>query len=269
MKPQFQGVILSGQGFELSPCAGYQEALARSEGFCHIGKKFSLEGFNQKNLPVCVANFTHEELPFTGVRVLDLPIKMAGDSRYLVPIELQPYRAIIQSAIDVETQVNPSINDYLCYITVDSSQVEANTTQRRGGLHVDGFQGSRLGEPLLLDHSFLIYDCLPTQFYEGPFDVRDVDISKYNVFYEFDKRALNMIPVSFDSHQLLFVDAYTVHAGVHAPHNLKRTFIRISFSVREFDRLGNTHNPLFEYNWSMVERRVEESLQTRDDEGRG
>jgi len=33
-----------------------------------------------------------------------------------------------------------------------------------------------------------------------------------------------------------------------------RTFFRLSYSPRMFDRLGNTHNPLFDYSWPMVPR---------------
>jgi hypothetical protein len=31
-------------------------------------------------------------------------------------------------------------------------------------------------------------------------------------------------------------------------------------TVREFDRLGNTHNPMFNYEWKMVERNIAENL---------
>ena len=33
--------------------------------------------------------------------------------------------------------------------------------------------------------------------------------------------------------------------------------MRISWEARKFDRLGNAHNPLFDYNWKMVERDIE------------
>jgi hypothetical protein len=37
----------------------------------------------------------------------------------------------------------------------------------------------------------------------------------------------------------------------------KRTWVRLSFEVRIFDRLGNTHNPMFAYDWPMVPRDIE------------
>jgi len=39
-----------------------------------------------------------------------------------------------------------------------------------------------------------------------------------------------------------------------------RTFLRISFDVKEFDRLGNTLNPLFDYKWEMTPREVQSGL---------
>jgi thymidylate kinase len=39
-----------------------------------------------------------------------------------------------------------------------------------------------------------------------------------------------------------------------------RTFVRIIYSTRQYDRLGNTHNPAFEYQWDMVRREAQLDL---------
>ncbi len=54
------------------------------------------------------------------------------------------------------------------------------------------------------------------------------------------------------------MNAYSVHRGVDATVDTFRTWLRLSYEVREFDRLGNAHNPLFDYNWKMVERDIEQ-----------
>ena len=45
--------------------------------------------------------------------------------------------------------------------------------------------------------------------------------------------------------------------GDAAPERVYRTWIRLSFEVRKFDRLGNAHNPMFDYDWEMVSRDIE------------
>jgi hypothetical protein len=51
-----------------------------------------------------------------------------------------------------------------------------------------------------------------------------------------------------------------VHRGVEAAEPVARTWLRLSFEERRrvFDRLGNAHNPLFDYAWEMVERDIEQ-----------
>ncbi len=57
--------------------------------------------------------------------------------------------------------------------------------------------------------------------------------------------------------EIQLMDAYTVHRGCEATERVDRTWIRLSFEVRIFDRLGNTKNPMFDYNWEMEPRDIE------------
>jgi len=59
--------------------------------------------------------------------------------------------------------------------------------------------------------------------------------------------------------ELTLMNPYCVHKGDHLSAQMRsvfRTFFRISYDVRQFDRLGNAHNPLFDYNWNMVAREL-------------
>ena len=60
--------------------------------------------------------------------------------------------------------------------------------------------------------------------------------------------------------ELTVMDCYCVHRGVEASARIHRTWFRLSFEERRrvFDRLGNAHNPLFDYAWEMVERDIEQ-----------
>ncbi|UJR11541.1 hypothetical protein I4U23_015721 [Adineta vaga] len=56
------------------------------------------------------------------------------------------------------------------------------------------------------------------------------------------------------------MDCYTVHRRVENTSDspVFRTWLRLSFEERRrvFDRLGNAHNPFFDYNWTMVDRDI-------------
>ena len=54
------------------------------------------------------------------------------------------------------------------------------------------------------------------------------------------------------------MEAYCDHRGVEATEPTARTWIRLSFETRIFDRLGNAHNPMFSYDWKMVPRDIEQ-----------
>lgn len=58
------------------------------------------------------------------------------------------------------------------------------------------------------------------------------------------------------------MDCYSVHRSVEndGPAKVFRTWMRLSFEERRrvFDRLGNAHNPLFDYDWPMVDRDIEQ-----------
>jgi hypothetical protein len=52
--------------------------------------------------------------------------------------------------------------------------------------------------------------------------------------------------------EITMMDCYCLHRGVEAVANTYRTWLRLSFEVRIFDRLGNAHNPAFRYSWYAV-----------------
>ncbi len=204
-------------------------------------KLWNIDKLNGKNLPSPCFPVVFPER--TGLRVLDMPIKFPG-SNYRIPAELEQYESIIR-------EVTRQGSDQYCYLTVDESGIS-----RTQGCHVDGFQGARIGDPKPADYSFIAVDAFPVKFYDTHFDVRHLDRRVHNYFLEFDKQAGR--PIEGLLNYIYEMDCYTVHsaAEVLGP----RTFFRMSYSAREFDRLGNTVNPMFNYHWTMHERAIAESL---------
>ena len=193
-------------------------------------------------------------------RTLDLPIKFPG-SAFRLPAEFAQLAPVVQWVADWEARINPACYDeYYCYLTVDQGRVRPGMLQREAPCHVDGFQGARWQPKVRANHTYTLTDKLPTVYYPQPFDFSALDEAKHNFFWEMNRQvaltrsAHAVRPAPFE---LTLMDAYTVHRGDEAREETERTWVRLSFEVRVFDRLGNAHNPRFRYRWDMVPRDIE------------
>lgn len=200
-----------------------------------------------------------------AVRVLDLPIKMPDCGEYRLPRALAQFAPVITRIAEAEQAINPRIADYHAYLTIDQRWVAPGTLHREAPCHVDGFQGARFRPKCLVNHSYTVSDVLPTAYYVQPFDFAGMDERVHDFFWEMNAQVAD----TREAHryqprpaELTLMDAYCVHRGVEndtgAP--VFRTWLRLSFEERRrvFDRLGNAHNPLFEYDWPMVDRDIEQ-----------
>jgi len=195
-----------------------------------------------------------EHLP----RCLDMPLRLAGQEEYALPEEWASLLPLVKRIAAVEHRNNPSaVEDYHTYLTVDCSYVEPGVTQRRGGLHVDGFQGSRIGVKTKTTRNYVATSNGGTRFFPQTF-FTDLDESRYNIFRGFDLQA--GAPIVAPEHTVVFMDAYSVHESGAARFAGLRCFLRLTYDVKIFDRLGNTKNSMLAYDWTMVERDVQSTL---------
>lgn len=206
-----------------------------------------------------LAVFTRPGAP----RVLDMPIKFPDCAEYRLPRALAQFAPTIQRIVDVEHWINPHHADYFAYLTIDQGVVEPAQLHREAPCHVDGFQGARWHPRCHTNHSYTVSDVLPTAYYVQPFDLRALDETRHDFFWEMNAQVAD----TNEAHrwqpapaELTLMDCYCVHRGVEASERTHRTWLRLSFEERRriFDRLGNAHNPLFDYAWEMVERDIEQ-----------
>lgn len=199
--------------------------------------------------------FSNPDVP----RVLDMPIKFPG-SEFRIPAAFEQFRGVIERIAHYEAAINKKcFDEYFCYLTVDQGWVQPDTLQREAPCHVDGFQGPRQSKTKI-NHTYVVSDEVPTTYYIQPFDLSHLDEARHNFFWEMNKivaednsnRAWRP-----EKNEINLIDAYTVHRGSEATQRVYRTWIRLSFEVRVFDRLGNAHNPLFSYDWEMLPRDIE------------
>lgn len=187
-------------------------------------------------------------------RCLDMPLRLAGESEYKLPKEWQSLTNVLHKIFSIESRHNPNWKDYNTYLTVDSKPVTVGEQQRHGGLHVDGFQGARIKDKTKITRNYVATTNGGTQFWNQRFIVADPE--EFNVFQGFDLQT-DGEPFVAEADTVYFMDAYTVHESGFAEFDGDRIFFRVTFDLKEFDRLGNTHNPNIDYNWNMVERNAQ------------
>jgi hypothetical protein len=258
--------VLSAEGTRITPDSGAKvpEIPRESPVIQDLNSIWDTSKFMTPRAPVSLGVMTGEELEKFGKwgvpRVLDLPIKFPG-SDFRLPKELEQFADLVQKVANYELAINPGcFDEYYCYMTVDQGVITPGRLQREAPCHVDGFQGARWEPKVRINHSYTVGDALPTKYYVQPFDFSQLDEAKHNYFWEMNRQ----VAATNSEHacqpvagEITMMDAYCVHRGVEAEKETPRTWVRLSFEVRQFDRLGNAHNPMFSYKWSMVPRDIE------------
>jgi hypothetical protein len=217
---------------------------------------FSFASYLQTRAPYALPEIAIGCLQRAYPRCLDMPLRLSGQSDYCIPGEWTDLLPLIEGVIRTEEQHNPHWLDYNTYLTIDCSEMRADGQQRHGGLHVDGFQGERITEKTKITRNYVATTNGGTRFYPQPFIVVDED--RLNVFHGFDLQAGE--PVIADENCIYFMDAYCVHESGFASRDGLRTFLRITYDLKPFDRLGNTHNSMIDYDWEMIPRNVHATL---------
>ena len=227
-----------------------------------LNKPFDKKRFRRAGVFRTVGEVANQEdfSDFKGIRCLDMPIKMKGSKDYRIPREFSQFIDSISKMIAFENAHNKRHLDFYAYLTIDQSESNGRATHREAGLHVDGFQGDRVQPKVECGRSYITFDCDCPSFWNQSFEtVENMDVSTQNIFHEFDRTKHYSSEIKCDPYQIYFMDSYAVHSANKAIEP-KRTFLRLSYSTREFDRLGNSHNHLFDYKWDMFKRDIHLSL---------
>lgn len=191
----------------------------------------------------------------------DMPVKFPG-SDYRLPRELAQFGEALQACMDFEHAANPrAFEKYYAYLTIDQRFVPQGKAQRGIGLHSDSVQGPRIQQKTEIEHTYLCVDRDPTLCFAQAFNLEGYDVNRHWLNAVFEKQARPDRAVSLPLYTVNLLDAYTVHTAIPASADGMRTLFRLIFSVRQFDRIGNTHNDLFDYQWNMQPRPLPQNLE--------
>jgi hypothetical protein len=264
LREDLREAVLSGRGFEMAPSASPAPVdAAKSPVYREMLKPWDLAHMMENHAPVRIGTL-EDRAAFSRptVSVLNMPIKMPGTG-YRVPEELAQFREFIQKMIDHEAAVNPRADEFYAYITVDQHLVKKGATHRKGGIHIDGVQGARYPVKLPPEHTYSASDAVGTVFYAQPFDLRGLDPARQHVHAELERQARPESRVTAQDYGLYFWDSYSAHEAGTAGRDTVRTFVRIEYSKKVYDGLGDTQSPLFDYHWPRVPRPIPAALDDR------
>jgi hypothetical protein len=184
-------------------------------------------------------------------------IKMRGGKIVLPDFLKTKIEKVLKLVLDYENKL-VDIDEYFCYLTINQGEVKKGKAQRNPGAHFDGMQGKMYPKKLKICHQYLVSNCNPTIYYKGGFDFSKLNEREDNFFRECDrqKKAGEQIKENL----LYFQSAYQVHESPVTEKNINRTFIRIEFSLKEFNRIGNSLNPKVNTGWRWEERGIPTNL---------
>lgn len=136
----------------------------------------------------------------------------------------------------------PHATDKYVYLTVRRMYGVNN----REGWHTDGFGTD--------DINFIWYDSCPTEFDVGEFSLtRDHQKSMQEMGEQHNPNNLKVYP---ERHVIQLTQS-NVHRVCPEPFQGLRTFVKISVSDSKYNLLGNSVNPLLQYDWEYVPRQKE------------
>lgn len=242
-------------GFSISPQGPVPE-LPDSPILTDIGTVWDPDRFAVARGPISLG-YLEERARFSTsstTTVSNLPVKFPG-SDYRVPSELACATEALQLCITCEHAINPEVDEYYAYLTVDRGRIPAGLTQRGVDIHADWLQGQRVSPKTPIEHGYFATDRDPPRFFNQPFYLRASDIETDSFNAAFEAQARPRCAVRPDPYEVLLFDAYSVHGAVPASTTGTRTFLRFFYSVRIDRRFASgTHNSLFDYDWEIGAR---------------
>lgn len=229
----------------------------------HVGERWNLSCFAELNspTPLAVLDRRHEFADGPPVHISDMPIKVPGQAEHHLPLEVVAAKEAVQIAVDVEYTLNPQyVADYYAYLTLHRYQATAGVAERGSGPHSDSLQGPRIRTKTPIEHGVIVADVDPPLFYCHEFNLADLDSDHDDIARHIYGQADPDQTVRAAPFQLNFFDAYCIHSAVPSTGPIMRTFLRVTYSVRPFDRLGNTVNEAIGELWNNVPRPRPEGL---------
>jgi hypothetical protein len=190
---------------------------------------------------------------------LDMLVKLAAHDRLTVPLPYSKHRGVRAFVALCDRKERALLGklyrNYYAYLTIDNRLVAPNTTHRNAGWHFDGMQGVRYPVKLPACHQYVVSDCLPTEFVCGSYDATHLDEAQDNWFVALSNQVRPEDERFFPGIlEVVLMSAYQLHRSTPSLIAQRRMFMRLDYSLKQQDRLGNSLNPDLPAPWPYVTR---------------
>lgn len=179
---------------------------------------------------------------------LYMPIKLSGDVSYEIEKRLHPFNNIINVCFSdyIREYGFHYYYDSYIYLTVKHKYQTKTDSINRSGWHIDGYDPDSDFKEI----NYLWSNTQPTIYNSSSFNLsKDHALS----LEQMKEQALPENDYTFPDNSLVRVDDTIVHrVGDIIEGN--RLFVKVTFSDKKFNLLGNTKNPYLNYNWKMYPR---------------
>lgn len=206
-----------------------------------LSEPFDVEHFMNACPPVDVGHVPMDTDGMQDLMVLRCPIKASSSMLVTLPTELDGIADLVRHVCELEAGCNAWFELSWCHVSFQRTLVQADTTQRVPGWHVDGFQGVRVPRHRA-EHSYLWSDRDPTEYCVQPFFLSHLDPGRHNVFDEISRQARDGNAYTGLPGHAYLIDPYLVHRSPRAIETGYRSFARITFTETEFEDPANTVN---------------------------
>lgn len=194
---------------------------------------------------------------------LDMLVKMPGEENLTIPnpwAESPVIGEVLAECLRFEREHDWG-RDRFAYLTVDHRVVPAGRTHRNRGWHFDGMQGARYQVKLPACYQYVWSSAESTEFSSVPVSAVGLSESGDNWFHALGGQIPAAFPpVRFPAGMIVVMSAYQLHRSPEVGVPTRRLFVRLDYSLKEQDRLGNTVNPLLPAPWVFRERSLPEGL---------
>ena len=189
---------------------------------------------------------------------LYLPIKMIDSQILEIPPRLSIFNPLVRAAMDdyqrnIRESDDQDLHERYLYITAKRLFVTPDNIGNRPGYHCDGF-GTK-------DINYIWCDAYPTIFNSGDFSVRRDDLS---ALMDLEAQAMPFNEYTLPVKSLIRIDSLTPHRTPDDTQPGFRTFVKISVSKHRYNLAGNSHNYLFNYDWTLHDRDELRNMENKD-----
>jgi hypothetical protein len=221
-----------------------------------IGQQWNIDEFKHARQPIPIHKVEDRyAFQYPMPNVVNLPIKMMGDDTIYLPVEYEGMSEALSKIFAYEKAVNPNYSDYYAYLTVDKRTILENSDQ--GVYHVDGFQSAEQTN-MTVQRNYAVCDVVPIQHVVDPMETRGLIGDTVGEFYKsFAHQSQHVDKMETVPFQIYLYDAFQVHKTTQAMVTTDRTYLRVSFTQRRLNRLGNGINPLIPHEWTYVPQNLE------------